>query len=77
MQASIDTYDARVTDSQSRNSSGCKRSNVQASCQNLYFICQKVNHLIPDDKLMRYVKEFLSKPVKVEYFVNKPSEIEV
>lgn len=51
--------------------------NAQAYAQDLSFICKKVSYLVPNDKLNRYVKYFLNKPVEAEYFVNKFGETEI
>ncbi|KAI5418922.1 hypothetical protein KIW84_043229 [Lathyrus oleraceus] len=66
-----ETFDARSA--RSLNAS----KNAQAYAQDLSFICKKVSYLVPNDKLNRYVKYFLNKPVEAEYFVNKFGETEI
>ncbi|KAL5079452.1 hypothetical protein RYX36_007873 [Vicia faba] len=63
VQARKDSFDARV--SRKSNTS----NNSQVSSDNLSLICKKVYHLVPDEKLQCYVKEFLNKPVEYEYYI--------
>lgn len=39
--------------------------------QNSSLIIKKICFLIPNDKIQRYVDEFLNKPIKSEYYVSK------
>lgn len=51
--------------------------NTQVSAYELSFIYHKFSYFVPDDKIKRYVKEILNKPVEVEYFLNKSDESEI
>lgn len=66
-----DSFDATVHEM-------LKSSKVQqSSIQDSSLISKNFFDLVPDDKLQRYVNEFLNKPIESEYYVNKLIETEL
>lgn len=66
-----DSFDARVH--KMLKSSKVQQSSIQDSC----LISKKFFDLVPDDKLQRYVNDFLNEPIESEYYVNKLIETEL